>query len=377
MGNFFEEPQAAAILKHGILGRYLPTYLRKVGSTSGGRGVYIDGYAGRGRYEDGSPGSPALAVEAAKALSGNRSVDAFFVEEDLESYEALSRYIGEARPDWKVLRGTIEAHLPKIMGLVPADIPLLAFMDPFGLGVPMKQLDEQLLSRGGRMMGRRLRLDGVATEVLLNFSLPGLRRNGGHLLSRGKDPTYLKARATILDNMDATLGGDWWQAIWAGGGQDREDQILTEYRQRLCDLPGGYGVFSLPVADRLGGPASYWLMLLTQHEDGAWLFNDQVSLASEEYRQFCLSAAGELDLVDVKARDAEWVDQIAVNVVAELANGTFKAAARISEVYGELIGVARSTHFKRAVDGLVKAGTVLKAPEKWPKNYGQVRIKRP
>lgn len=376
--KFFEEPQAAAILKLGILRRYLPTYFRKVGSTSDGAGTYIDGYAGRGHYEDGSPGSPALAVEAASALIGNRQIDAFFVEEDPESYEILSKYVGDERPDWKVLRGTIEERLPGIMGTVPGDMPVFAFMDPFGLGIPMSMLEEQLLARGGEMMTRRMRVNGTATEVLLNFSLPGLRRNAGHLLSPSTHPRYLKARETILARMDATLGGPWWRDIWLSGAVDREAQIVVGYRDRLCRLRGNYGVFTIPVADRLDGPPSYELMLLTQHEDGAWLMNDQVSLASEEYRKFCLQQKGELDLVDVKARDAQWVATIAGNIRWLLVGADgFKAASRITEIYGSVLGVARSTHFKRAVDGLVAAGEATRSPDKWPKNYGQVWVRRP
>lgn len=377
MAKFFEEPQAAAILKHGILRRYLPTYMRKVGSTSGGRGLYLDGYAGRGHYENGSPGSPALAVEAAKALVGVREIEAVFVEEDSDSYVVLSEYIAAERPDWKVLKGTIEEHLGGVVGKVPGDLPLFAFLDPFGLGIPMDMLEQQLLVRGGQMMGRRLRVDGAATEVLLNFSLPGLRRNAGHLTSTSTNPRYLKARDTILARMDATLGGPWWREIWVGGAADREEQIQKGYREKLTDLSGGYGVFSIPVADKLGGRESYWLMLLTQHEDGAWLFNEQVSLASEEYRKFCIQQTGEMDLVDVKARNEEWAKELAENIEAELAaNGNFKAASKLGEVYGDLLGVARSMHFRRAVEMLYQAGKTSTNP-KGCKDYSRLWVKRP
>jgi hypothetical protein len=67
--SFFEAQRPAALLKHGILGRYLRPYVVKTGSKSRhGRVAYVDGYAGPGTYDDGSAGSPALAVDAARVV---------------------------------------------------------------------------------------------------------------------------------------------------------------------------------------------------------------------------------------------------------------------------------------------------------------------
>ncbi len=59
MGDaFFDGKAEAARLKHLILRKYLPPFISKVGYTAtDGRVVIVDGYAGPGRYEDGSEGS--------------------------------------------------------------------------------------------------------------------------------------------------------------------------------------------------------------------------------------------------------------------------------------------------------------------------------
>jgi hypothetical protein len=62
---FFEREQAAAVLKHGILSRYPRMFATMAGKRTG-RVVYFDRYAGPGRYEDGAPGSPLPAIEAAR-----------------------------------------------------------------------------------------------------------------------------------------------------------------------------------------------------------------------------------------------------------------------------------------------------------------------
>jgi three-Cys-motif partner protein len=94
--DFFDTRQAAAVLKHGVLQRYLPVFIGKTGSRSlGKRVVYIDGYAGPGMYQDGTPGSPELALQTAIKLAGMREVDCFFVERDRSSYETLRAHLEE------------------------------------------------------------------------------------------------------------------------------------------------------------------------------------------------------------------------------------------------------------------------------------------
>jgi hypothetical protein len=56
--QFFDEPQGAAKLKHEVLRQHLTIYASKTGRRT--PVVFLDGYAGPGRYGDGSPGSPGL-----------------------------------------------------------------------------------------------------------------------------------------------------------------------------------------------------------------------------------------------------------------------------------------------------------------------------
>lgn len=63
---FFVSKKAAAVLKHALLDKYVVPFASKTGKHApDGRVVYLDGYAGPGRYDDGTPGSPALILESA------------------------------------------------------------------------------------------------------------------------------------------------------------------------------------------------------------------------------------------------------------------------------------------------------------------------
>src|ERR1700722_13864061 len=95
-GDLFLEDQALpSVLKHELLRRYLPIFAGKTGSKSNGV-VYLDGYAGRGRYDNGTPGSAELILKIAEDQGGRGiSYRLFFHETDSKSYAALKPVVDE------------------------------------------------------------------------------------------------------------------------------------------------------------------------------------------------------------------------------------------------------------------------------------------
>ncbi len=353
--NFFKRPQAAARLKHELLQRYLRVFVQKVGSTSAGKRVaFLDGYAGPGFYEDQTPGSPALALDVANLVATTDDLLGFVVEANKGHYERLKALVEDRRPDWFVLQGHVEEHLDDILSKA-GKLPLFAFLDPFGLAVPLDTITTKLLARSGQWSaGASPR---AATEVLLNFSVSGLRRNAGHLDSTSTTAGYLAARETILERVDNTLGGEWWRAVWQSQSPGaREDSILDGYLQRLVATPGGWQATAVPVSDRWQGPPAYYLIHLTQHPDGVWHFNEALSNAMEPYRLFCVEQAGQLDLEPLADREQVWVAHIAVNIEHLLTDGAFTIGSRATDVYGDALGLAREKHIRSAVKSLHARG---------------------
>ena len=359
--KFFTKIQPAAVLKHGILRRYFPVYARKTGSRSKDRKVaYLDCFAGPGVYDDGSPGSPAHAVDTARAITdadspdGKYRVEGYLIEKDPAAYRTLCSYLQDEGLDWNIWRGDASASLGGVLEEIDPGYSLFAFIDPFGLGIAFDQIKSILARAGRRVGGYRT---GVATEVLLNFSFPGLRRTAGHLTSTKTEPKYLKSRDTILMRLDSTLGGDWWQPIWTSGNPDREKQIFEEYRRRLSTSSGTWAWWSVPVSDRWDGPKDYMLLLLTQHGDGIWHFNEALSNALEEYRRACLDqAAGQLDFDSLWQGPEQWEAEIAANIDRRLGHGPFRIGDEMKVVYGKALGFARERHIRAALNQLYAAG---------------------
>ena len=66
--RFFEKKQAWSRVKDRLLLSYLPQYFQKVLKTR--RPIfYVDCFAGKGRSDDGEPGSPCIALDIRKDKS--------------------------------------------------------------------------------------------------------------------------------------------------------------------------------------------------------------------------------------------------------------------------------------------------------------------
>ncbi|MDY4559024.1 MAG: three-Cys-motif partner protein TcmP [Eubacteriales bacterium] len=81
--EFFKTKKAWSVYKDELLCSYIQPYFNKVMST-GVPIVYIDGFAGKGKFDDGTKGSPLLVKEKlyqAKSISNFATpISAYFVE---------------------------------------------------------------------------------------------------------------------------------------------------------------------------------------------------------------------------------------------------------------------------------------------------------
>jgi three-Cys-motif partner protein len=83
------EPHTAK--KHEILRRYFEAWLPIMASWNG-RVVYIDGFAGPGKYSNGEDGSPVVVLKAARDHTNPMKAElvCIFVEDDVERWRHLT-----------------------------------------------------------------------------------------------------------------------------------------------------------------------------------------------------------------------------------------------------------------------------------------------
>lgn len=404
--SFFVRRQAAAAFKHGILTVYPPLFAAKAGSVvEGGRVVFLDGYAGQGRYDDGAPGSPLLFVRAARA-NRQRAVTGIFVEQDPLRFASLCQVLDRADPNGSVRRimreGDLGALLPELMPTADG-AALFAFLDPFGTALDLDQLRAGLLQRPGR----------APTEVLLHFSVLTIARMGGILnASRSRGGLSIPERKTVA-RADAFLGGDWWHSEFdvlrslvlpagADGPMKELDEsvlltatdVAMRVAQQFCAGLGrqtGYRAVTMPVRPERSRAPKYILALFTKNDHGVWYFADTLGRAGRNWQQALhdqqlrttaekLAASlgddlGLFELADLtpeppppfdfieyerENRD-QWTDTITANLHGLLTThrGELRLVDHIDAVYGEVLGQAWERHVRAAVKRLHKRGLIL------------------
>jgi three-Cys-motif partner protein len=363
-GGLLDDPEghAQSVFKHAILSKYMLPFVAMVGSASSGRRmVVLDGYAGRGRYRGGEPGSAELILQVIKNFRDSRQVLAYFVEKEPKDYAALEVVVDEyARQGLraKALQGAVEDHLDTVIAAA-AGYPLFLFLDPCGAVVPFDRLATVL--SGKRCLKR------PQTEVLLNFSA-GLSRRAAGALKAGRldDP--------IIAKMDITCGGQWWRdmALQAlrrsttGNFEQVATAIAEEYAQRLARA-GSMMAVTVPVGRRINRQPIFHLVFMTRSEYGLWVFADALARARQEWLHAVGDAVGDdgpplITAADYMNQQIDAEREQATKIVAanlrKIAAGqvAFKLVEHTRAVFGEAYGAATEAVVGRALTDLVSIG---------------------
>ncbi|MYX69501.1 three-Cys-motif partner protein TcmP, partial [Streptomyces sp. SID8373] len=98
-GEYWADKALPSVFKHELLRRYLPQFGGMTGAQSHDRRVvYLDGYAGEGRYENGQPASGEIALQVASDLhKSKRTLECFFSEAQPKSYTRLEEVVQQYR----------------------------------------------------------------------------------------------------------------------------------------------------------------------------------------------------------------------------------------------------------------------------------------
>lgn len=399
--EFFQERRAQAVLKHGILARYPTIFASKLGY--GDKNVvFLDGYAGRGQYKDGSPGSPLLLAHTADRLSDFRHVTAIYVEEDQQDFGNLQAVMrGRIGRDF-LLQGDVSRHLPRVME-ISRNSPLFAFFDPFGTALDRRDLVTLVMNR---------RTPPV--EVLLHISISSVARLGGLFKARLRERIDLspEERKTI-EHLDRFLGGEWWKSYFAPITSSDDEVRATEaalsvanrYRDEICSETGFMSV-SMPVRRRPNHLPKYILVLFTRHADGMWFFADALGKAGREWERAWREDKAKSSVARLQSRDSKngaqslfdlqqfestdfdpvayeaanrkaWIEEIKANVkeLLRVENSPIPAH-RITQIYGSLLGVAGERHVNAAMKILAVEGVIEAVSPKNKYHRHQLRLIR-
>lgn len=278
------EPHTQA--KHEILKRYLRAWLPILSQGGFPRLLYIDGFAGPGRYSRGEDGSPVIALKAALDLKAKIRADVkfLFVEKEKDRAQVLREIVDDLQlpPNFTVeVAGgkKFEEEFRRVMGEFSNLPPTFAFIDPFGwTGAPFDIVKEIMCHQ--------------SCEVLVTFMYEEINRFITH--------------PDQEENFDIFFGTKEWRGIKEIlSPQDRSRFLHGLYRRQLLNQAKVKFVRSFQMRNR-NNSVDYYLFYATNSlmglkkmkeamwkvdETGEFFFSD----ATDENQMILFSKEPQLD----------------------------------------------------------------------------------
>lgn len=262
-------------IKHIILSKYLEAWIRILG-VNYKKLYYIDCFAGRGKYEDGTNGSPIIALQSAKKMKKNfyylDEIACIFVEKNPNNFENMKKTVCDEinmHPEdyagivlQELINDEFIGAMPKIKEYCNSVTPSFYFIDPFGYsGVPFESIKKILQI--------------PKTEVFINFMVRDIHRFLGstnHKLSIddffGLDNVGKIVKE--MKNQKPNLEGKY--------------ALLELYKKQLHEKAGVRYILSYDVYADEQSQTTYFLIHATNHVKGCEVMKNIMSKAGTEGR---------------------------------------------------------------------------------------------
>lgn len=281
--DFFKEKKPWSEVKDQLLGCYFKPYVQKILHTYKTL-VYVDCFAGKGKFEDGNPGSPLIALDIIKECLAATTMEAPDISTtfiDLNYADDLTENL-KGYPNVVIVDGKYEDHIKGILKDKRGSNVFL-YIDPYGI----KAL-------------RCSMFDGFANgqfnsiELLINLNSFGFVREACNALGAQYvlddptifddlveyEPTKMTASDKSVRDLNEIAGGDYWQAIiedYKAGridGYQAEEYFAEQYCQRLMN--SFTYVLNMPLRIKRGQRPKYRMIHATNHRDGCLLMVDNI-----------------------------------------------------------------------------------------------------
>lgn len=200
--------------KHEMLRSYFQAWL-PIMSKFNRRIVYIDGFAGPGKYTGGEDGSPIVVLKAARDHSfpiGSK-LHCVFVEDDVKRFTHLRSELSDlkqslpAHLSYEVVQGTADDYLSNAFADGKQVDPTFVFIDPFGFSQTPFTTIEMILKH-------------PKCEVLINFMYEEVNRF-----------LNLDSHAESYDDL---FGSSQWRRIPLDANpKERKHMIEAIYKRQL------------------------------------------------------------------------------------------------------------------------------------------------
>lgn len=284
--GFFAEKREWSKVKDDLLACYLEPYVQKILYTRKSL-LYVDCFAGKGKFDSGEEGSPIIALKIFKncllksKLQSLPKIETVFID---KNYAADLKKNLQSYPGAKIISGKYEEMIDGIINNKESWNVFL-YIDPYGvMCLPYSKFENFAKHKFNSI------------ELLINFNSFGFIREGcralGTSFKEEKDffddlvepeqvGESINADLKSVKNLNAIAGGSYWQKIikdYKDGKIDcykAEDLLSKKYCNRL--LKDFTYVLNLPIRIRVGQHSKYRMIHVTNHPDGCLLMVDNIN----------------------------------------------------------------------------------------------------
>jgi three-Cys-motif partner protein len=360
--SFFSAKRPWSRYKDYLLKSYLEPYIPKVNKV-GKPILIVDCFAGRGRFEDGSPGSPLIIAEAIRRWRDrNVPVSARCTEADPENFAVLHEALTEHRSYVQTAYGTFDETLPALEREAKQNTVFL-YVDPY----TVKGLRFERMKR----VYDQIRASSSSVEVLMNFNVAIFMRWAMAAVKRWAELPDREVFESMADDPDERVekeelseiaGGDYWIKIAEDASLDfnqKLSQFLSEYTQRMRGSFRYVTWFTIKEKYHHTVP-KYVLIFATRHDAGVRLMNDFMCQARRDFvREHVTSKVGQPTLFDLtpaeEVVEPEDLDAAIIKVISEAESPIARPDVQLSLFLHGYFARITQSEVKGAIRELLKS----------------------
>ncbi len=244
-------------VKHILLEKYLAAWIPILGKANPAI-RYVDGFAGRGDYVDGTVGSPVIALKVADKLSKYfEKFICYFIEKDESNFANLEEILAREAPgiqnseriEVEIKNADFAGFVGELLGTAQTGstfIPSFFFIDPFGFtGIPFSTVAKIL--------------SNPKTEIFFTFMVRDIAR-------------FIQLPEQEA-NFNGLFGTDKWKAILASSDKT-EVALIDLYREQLHEVARVRYSWAFRVCASEKLQTLYYLLHATNNHKGHAIMKD-------------------------------------------------------------------------------------------------------
>lgn len=361
--SFFESKKPWSIRKDRILGEYITAYLPKV-ATQKKPILIVDGFAGPGKFDDGTAGSPLILAKAIEKAQVRVGASLLCIERNAELFQRLrSNLSGFAFTDPRL--GSFSENIELIEHAARSH-SIFLYVDPFTVeGLAWQELDQVF---------QHLHKSRSSVEVLLNFNAASFARRGLAALQMtstlddsiddGDEVDAPFVDPPSIATLNKILATDEWQDVMRGNEHfstkvARLNQLVRDRLLQRFNFVCSHAMFAAPTHTT----PKYYLDFASRHPDALILMNDAMTKSRESLA--AMARPNEATLFETRSEelvpDLSKIDEAVLN----LANDPTPRKLLMIEIVRHEFGKYRWSEIRGAIERLLKSGKLQSETGKW------------